>query len=228
MNIFLTFTFLLLSTMLASQNTIDALSFSNIAHYQKSNEAMKSKHMKVVFIGNSITEGWVNNMPNFFTTNNYAGRGISGQTSSQLLLRFRKDVIELKPLLVVLNVGTNDVAENTGEYNEAFTLGNIASMAQIAEANGIKVILSSVLPATEFNWRPTVKNVNVKIVSLNRGIKKLAEEYKLPYLDYHSALKNNNNGLDFAMANDGVHPTLACYEIMADMAHNIIQQTLDK
>ena len=225
---FLTLTFLLLSTMLASQNTIDALSFSNIGQYHQSNTTLKSKYTKVVFIGNSITEGWVNNMPHFFASNNYVGRGISGQTSSQLLLRFRKDVIELKPLLVVINVGTNDVAENTGEYNEAFTLGNVASMAQIAEANNIKVILSSVLPATEFNWRPTVKNVSEKIVSLNQGIKKLAELYKLPYLDYHSALKNNNNGLDFSMANDGVHPTLACYEIMADMAQNIIQQTLDK
>lgn len=228
MNNFLTLTFLLLSTMLTSQNTIDAISFANTDRYHESNVALRSKQTKVVFIGNSITEGWVTNMPDFFTSNNYVGRGISGQTSSQLLLRFREDVIELKPLVVVINAGTNDVAENTGAYNESFTLGNIASMVQIAEANNVKVILSSVLPATEFNWRTSVKNVSNKIVSLNEGIKKLAELYKLPYLDYHTTLKNKNNGLDFAMANDGVHPTLACYEIMSDMAQNIIQQTLDK
>ena len=102
------------------------------------------------YAGNSITEGWVRTHPDFFKTNGYIGRGISGQTSYQFLLRFREDVINLSPALVVINAGTNDVAENTGAYNEDYTFGNIASMAELAKANKIKVILTSVLPAAEF------------------------------------------------------------------------------
>jgi lysophospholipase L1-like esterase len=226
MKIFLATLLIINHFMLLSQD-VNAIEFANFEKYSKSNDHLKSKNNHVVFIGNSITEGWVNTMPEFFTKNNYIGRGISGQTSSQLLLRFRKDVIELKPELVVINIGTNDIAENTGLYNEEFTLGNIASMIELAEANKIKVIVASVLPATSFVWRPSIKDVATKIISLNKGIQLLAEKYKIPYLDYHSVLKNSNGGLDFAMANDGVHPTVACYAIMADLAQNLIQQTLD-
>ena len=228
MNKKLTILLLLFSTMLSSQQTIDAFSFANFEKYKSGNESLKSKNNEVVFLGNSITEGWVNVMPDFFAKNNYIGRGISGQTSTQLLLRFRKDVVELKPKLVIINIGTNDVAENTGPYNEEFTLGNIASMVEIAESNNIKVILASALPASSIYWRPSIDKVALKIVNLNIGIKKLSEKYNVPFLDYHTALKNKNDGLDYTMANDGVHPTLACYEIMTDLAKNIIQQTLDK
>jgi lysophospholipase L1-like esterase len=199
---------------------INAIEFANTAKYSKQNEIIKKP--KVVFLGNSITEGWVNVMPDFFTKNNFVGRGISGQTSAQLLLRFRQDVIDLKPKIVIINIGTNDVAENTGPYSQKFTLANIESMIQLAQANKIKVIVASVLPAKEFVWRKSVPQVAEKIVDLNLGLQVLAKKYKVHYLDYHSVLKDGENGLSKEMAEDGVHPTLKCYEIMAGLVKNLI------
>lgn len=213
--------------MVQSQN-VDARQFANIEKYDKDNSVLNKDSDLVVFIGNSITEGWVNVMPNFFKKNNYIGRGIGGQTSAQLLLRFRNDVLALKPKLVVINIGTNDIAENTGPYNEDFTVNNIASMIELAEFSGIKVVLASVLPAASFTWRPQILKPAEKILKLNETLKKMAAHYQIPYLDYHSKLKNAESGLDFEMANDGVHPTLSCYEIMADLATTLIQQTLGK
>ena len=129
--------------------------WANYKRYEKANNELpvpNKKEKRVVFLGNSITEGWVNIHPEFFTENGYIGRGISGQTSYQFLLRFRNDVINLKPKLVIINAGTNDVAENTGPFDLEKTFGNIASMAEMAKANKIKVILTSVLPASEFKW----------------------------------------------------------------------------
>ena len=131
--------------------------FADFKRYAKENATLAQpvkKEKRVVFMGNSITEGWVRTHPDFFKTNGYIGRGISGQTSYQFLLRFREDVINLAPALVVINAGTNDVAENTGPYNEDYTFGNIASMAELAKANKIKVILTSVLPAAECRSYP--------------------------------------------------------------------------
>ena len=131
----------------------------NLDRYAEANAALPAPakgEKRVVFIGNSITDGWPNAHPDFFKSNNYVGRGISGQTSPQLLSRFRQDVINLKPVAVLINIGTNDVAQNTGPYNEEFTLGNIMSMAELADANGIKVILSSVTPAGEYPWRKEI------------------------------------------------------------------------
>ena len=129
--------------------------FANFKRYDQANKELPApakKEKRVVFLGNSITEGWVNIHPEFFKENGYIGRGIGGQTSYQFLLRFRNDVINLKPKLVIINAGTNDAAENTGPFDLDITFGNIASMAEIAKANGIKVILTSVLPAAGFRW----------------------------------------------------------------------------
>ncbi len=203
----------------AQSNVLD---YTNFNKYEAKNNLEKSP--KAVFYGNSITEGWVEAMPDFFTNNNYIGRGISGQTSAQLLLRFRQDVIDLKPKILVLKIGTNDVAENSGPYNETFTLGNIESMVEIAKQNKIKVILCSVLPAKKFHWRPSVTDGTEKILSLNIGIKNLAQKHKVTYLDYHTKLKNKDNGLDKDLAEDDVHPTLKCYELMAKMAQTAIEK----
>lgn len=202
---------------------INAIDWANIAKYNSSNnelikEITAGKKPRVVFLGNSITEGWVNAMPDFFSKNNFIGRGISGQTSAQLLLRFRNDVIYLKPAVLVINIGINDIALNAGSYSEDFTVGNIASMIEIAQANRIRVILASVLPASTIPWRAEVKNVANQVISLNKNLKILSEKYKVRYLDYHSKLKNDENGLSVQFAEDGVHPTLACYKIMADLA----------
>ncbi|MBR5849033.1 MAG: lipase, partial [Bacteroidaceae bacterium] len=134
--------------------------FANYKRYAKANSELPKvtkKDKRVVFMGNSITEGWPMHRAEFFKENpNYVGRGIGGQTSYQFLLRFREDVIKLNPKVVIINAGTNDVAENTGPYNEEFTFNNIVSMVDIAKANKIKVILTSVLPAARFGWHPHV------------------------------------------------------------------------
>jgi len=157
---------------------------------------------------------------------NYIGRGISAQTSPQLLVRFRRDVLDLQPKVVVIHIGTNDVAENTGPYDPDFTLGNIQSMVELAQANGIKVILASVLPATKFEWRRALGDRSGMIVDLNQRIKAYADQQNIPYLDYHSAMKNEQNGMDVDIAKDGVHPTMKGFEIMKELVNKTIKSVL--
>ncbi|MFC0182807.1 Acetyl esterase/lipase [Pseudarcicella hirudinis] len=188
--------------------------------------ASKTGKARVVFTGDSITEGWVTADQDYFEKNNYVGRGISGQTSPQTLLRFRQDVIALKPSVVVINIGINDIAENTGDYMQDYTLANYQSMIEIAKANNIKVVLASVLPAASFPWRKEIKDVPAKVIALNEGIKNLAGQYHLVYLDYFNVLKDERNGLSKEMAEDGVHPTLPCYKIMEKLADDAVNKAL--
>jgi len=189
-----------------------------INRYAKANLKDKGKNIKAVLIGDSITDAWYRVDSNFFLSNNYIGRGISAQTSSQLLIRFRQDVINLKPKKVLIHIGTNDIAENTGPYCQELTIGNITSMIEIAEQNGIEVVLASVLPATRFEWRLGLGDKSQEIIKLNVEIKALAQKRNLLYVDYHSALKNEENGMDPMFAEDGVHPTLKAYAIMGNFA----------
>jgi lysophospholipase L1-like esterase len=203
--------------------------FGNLKKYKTANLRVKpptNNENRVVFLGNSIVEAWVNLDSNYFIKNNYIGRGISGQTSGQTVLRFRQDVISLQPKVVVINMGTNDIAENTGAYDPNFTLGNLQSMVEIAKANGIKVILSAVLPATSFEWRRALGDRSAMIVSLNTAIKSYADKNKIPYIDYHSAMKNDKNGMNPDIAEDGVHPTLKGYKIMEALAEQSIKKIL--
>jgi lysophospholipase L1-like esterase len=205
--------------------------YGYLAKYKDANTkvpALKVNENRVVFLGNSITEAWVKADSAFFVKNNYIGRGISGQASVQTLVRFRQDVLDLNPKVVVIQMGTNDVAENTGPYSEDFTFGNIQSMVEIAKANGIKVILASVMPATNFEWRRALGDRSAMIVALNKRIKTYANSNKIPYLDYHSKMKNARNGMDEDLAADGVHPTLKGYKIMEDLAQKLIIETLKK
>ena len=189
--------------------------FANYKRYATENAALAQpvkKEKRVDFMGNSITNG-------------YIGRGSSGQTSYQFLLRFREDVINLSPALVVINAGTNDVAENTGAYNEDYTFGNIASMAELAKANKIKVILTSVLPAAEFPWRREIKDAPQKIQSLNARIEAYAKANKIPFVNYYQPLVvGENKALNPQYTKDGVHPTGEGYDIME--AH--ITQAIEK
>ena len=143
-------------------------------------------------------------------------------------MRFRQDVLSLSPKAVVIQIGTNDVAENTGPYNADFTFGNIQSMAEIAKANGVKVVLASVLPATNFEWRRSVGNRSMMIVELNKRIKDYATANKIPYLDYHSAMKNEQNGMNPDLAADGVHPTMKGFKIMEDLVVKTLETVLSK
>ena len=204
--------------------------YAQLQRYQTENEAMAatSKNQCVVFLGNSITEGWIKTDSTFFAQNNFIGRGISGQTSPQLLLRFRQDVIELNPAAVVIHIGTNDVAENTGPYDPKYTMGNIQSMVELARANNIKVILASVLPATKFEWNRKLGDRSGMILDLNQRLKTYAKMENLPYVDYHSAMTNDQNGMDPEIAADGVHPTEKGFEIMKKLLLPVIQKTLTK
>lgn len=208
---------LLLCTFMTTASISGQEDFANLRRYHGDNELRKTQSNQVVLIGNSITDGWYKRDTAFFDDNKLVGRGISGQTSMQLLLRFRPDVVNLRPEKVVIHIGTNDVAENTGPYSEDFTVGNITSMVDIAQQNDIEVILASVLPADRFNWRPEVGDRSEMIVSLNKRLKELADERDLTYIDYHSALKNDRNGMDKELAPDGVHPSSEGYAKMAEL-----------
>ena len=185
----------------------------------------KPDENRVVFLGNSIVEAWMKLQPEFFTNGKIA-RGISGQTSPQTVLRFRQDVVDLKPKVVIISIGTNDIAENTGPYDPNITIGNLKTMIEVAKANNIKVILASVHPAVEFPWRKTITDVANKILALNEKIKTLAQEYNLVYIDYHTALKDERNGLSKEIAEDGVHPTVLGYSLMQPLAEKAIADTL--
>ena len=204
--------------------------FANFDRYAQENAALQQptqKEKRVVFMGNSITEGWVRTHPDFFKTNGYIGRGISGQTSYQFLGRFREDVINLTPMLVVINAGTNDIAENTGPYNEDYTFGNIISMVELAKAHKIKVILTSTLPAAAFRWNAEIKDAPQKIKSLNERIESYAKANKIPYVDYYQALVVPESlALDPRYSKDGVHPTSEGYDIMEPLIKNAIEKVL--
>lgn len=162
--------------------------FAGFHRYSEENAAMEApagRNRRVVFLGNSITEFWRRRHPEFFSENAYIGRGIGGQTSYQFLLRFREDVIKLQPKVVVINAGTNDIAENTGPYVEEYTFGNIVSMVELARANKIKIVLTSILPAKRFPWRPSVTGAMDKIRSY-------AKKNHIPYVDYFSTMINDD------------------------------------
>ena len=180
---------------------------------------------RVVFMGNSITIGWLHTMPEFFEGKPYINRGISGQTTPQMLLRFRQDVIDLKPRVVLILAGTNDIAGNTGPMTTEQILGNLKSMAELARANQIEPVMCSVLPADTYPWRPGLQP-DVRIPELNAMLREYAEAQDMVYLDYFSAMANRQNGLDTSLATDGVHPTLKGYEIMAPLAEEAIKKAL--
>lgn len=219
--------------MLLTSSTLHAQTydqFANLGRYAKQNAALgepKKGEKRVVFMGNSITEGWVRLHPEFFKENGYIGRGISGQTSYQFLLRFRQDVVNLKPRVVVINYGTNDIAENTGAYNEDYTFGNVCSMCEIAKANHIKVILTSCLPARFMPWRQQLPNIMDKIRHLNERVKAYAKENKIPYVDYFSSmLAPDGGGMDTRYTPEQVHPNLEGYKVMEDLIVPAIKKAL--
>ena len=178
---------------------------------------------RVVFMGDSITQGW--NLERSFPGKPYINRGISGQTSPQMLLRFRQDVIDLQPKVVVILAGTNDIAENTGPMTPEETEGNLMSMAELARANGIRVVLCSVLPSVDFPWHRGLDPAP-RIVGLNKWIRNYAAEKGYVYVDYYSAMKDAQGGLPPTLSRDGVHPLPAGYAIMAPLAEAGIEKAL--
>lgn len=186
------------------------------------------KHNRVVFMGNSITETWPKARPDFFKDNNYIGRGISGQTTPQMLLRFRRDVIDLRPKVVVILAGINDIAQNTGYTPLHIIAENIMTMTELALHHDIQVILCSVLPAKDFPWSPGLEPVN-KVLELNAMISQYARLNDIPYVDYHAAMKDAENGLkvpEYTSATDLIHPNVAGYKVMESLIDPAIKKIL--
>jgi Tol biopolymer transport system component/lysophospholipase L1-like esterase len=199
-----------------------------LARYREENARLGPPQpgaQRVVFYGNSITEGWARYFATMFPGKPYIGRGISGQTTPQMLVRFRQDVLGLSPAVVVILAGTNDLAGNTGPSTLGMIEDNLASMAELAQANGIRVVLASVLPAYDYPWRPGLEPAQ-KIIELNAWMKRYAANHHEVYLDYHSAMVDGRGGLRQELSGDGVHPNEAGYRIMAPLAEQAIAQAL--
>lgn len=203
--------------------------FGGLKRFKEANLALApplAKEDRVVFLGDSITEFWkIEGPKGAFPNKPYINRGISGQTTPQMLVRFRQDVIELQPKAVVILAGTNDLAENTGPMTLEQTEDNLASMADMATANHIRVVLCSVLPATDFPWKPGLKPA-AKVLALNAWISSYAKEKGFVYVDYHSAMRDEHEGLPVTLSEDGVHPTPTGYAVMAPLAEAGIEKAL--
>ena len=197
------------------------MDWANMKFYDERNEKLKktADPNRVVFMGNSITQGWSHFNPRFFRDNPFVNRGIGGQTSPQMLVRFRADVINLNPKAVVIMAGTNDIAGNTGLISIQNTAENIFSMAEIAIANNITVYICSTLPAIDFLWSSGLEPAS-KIVKLNAILKSYCRENGLTYVDYYAAMVDANGGLkvpEYTAANDLVHPNLEGYKVMEEI-----------
>ena len=202
--------------------------WANLARFRLANNTLPppvSNERRVIFMGNSITENWQQYFATMFAGKPYINRGISGQTTPQMLVRFRADVIALKPAAVVILAGTNDIAGNTGPSTLEMIEDNIASMAELASANGIKVVLSSVLPVRDYPWKPGLEPAP-KIIALNAWIKSYAAQHGAIYVDFHSAMADADGGMRSGLSSDGVHPNEAGYRIMAPLVEQAIAQAL--
>ena len=214
-------------------NSQDWNEFANTSRYDKANLELKlhtTAHNRVVFMGNSITEDWLKIRPEFFDNKDYINRGISGQTTPQMLLRFRQDVVDLNPKVVVILAGTNDIAGNSGYISLEAIISTIKSMAEIANANDIQVIISSILPAIDYPWKPGLDPAS-KIIIINKALKAFSEENNFIYLDYYAAMIDDKGGLkvpEYTTANDLVHPNKKGYLVMEKLAEIAIKKALAK
>lgn len=202
--------------------------WAKFGRYERANADLTTsgKRPDAVFMGNSITDNWAKFDSLFFVRNNFVGRGISGQTSSQMLVRFRRDVIDLRPRAVVIMAGTNDIAQNNGAISHENILGNIVSMCELAKAHRIKVILCSVPPAAEFRWRKDLRPAKA-IAELNAMIREYAEREGICWLDYHSALADERGGMPRKWCADEVHPNMRCYaEVFEPMVLRAVNRVL--
>jgi lysophospholipase L1-like esterase len=218
--------YLLLFIFISMSETSFAQDWANLAKYETENSQLPPKQSgekRIVFMGDSITEFWSQIQLNFFANTPYINRGISGQTTPQMLIRFRPDVLNLHPDVVVILAGVNDIAGNTGPTTNDAIFGNIISMVELAKANAIKVILCSVLPANNFYWRPNEKAAET-IIQLNQLIQSYATQMHVPFVDYHTAMADTKKGLPKEFSDDGVHPNLKGYQTMQPLLEKAVQK----
>ena len=203
--------------------SVQAQDWAQMSYFKTQNDSIKdvSDQIEVVFMGNSITQGWLSMRPEFFQKHGFVNRGIGGQTTPQMLLRFRQDVIDLNPRIAVILAGINDIAENTGPISLTEIADNIESMVQLAQANGVVPVICSVLPANSFPWRQRIDPTE-KVIELNGLLKQMANTYKLPYVDYYSAMVDPEKGLKSDWGYDPVHPNEAGYAVMEPILLSIL------
>ncbi len=214
--------------LLFTINKVLAQDWPNLQKFQNANAELKPpmpNENRVVFMGNSITEGWSQTYPEFFNGKPYINRGISGQTTPQMLLRFKQDVIDLQPKVVVILAGTNDLAGNTGASTNKMITDNIFSMAELAQKHHIKVVISSILPVYDYPWREGTFPAN-RIIEINQSLQNYAKVEGHTYLDYHSKMKDKRNGMKKEYSYDGVHASKEGYILMSALAEKAIQTTL--
>ena len=223
---FIVIVFQFTMTIAQDPNPMDWPNFKQFEEPNAKLAKIKKNKNRVVFMGNSITIGWLQTNPNFFKDKDYVNRGISGQTTSQMLVRFRADVVDINADVVVILAGTNDIAGNTGPVTLKMIANNLKSMTEIAQANGIKVILCSVLPAYDYPWSPG-KKPNIKIPKLNSMIEDFAKESGAFYLDYFKALNDGNNGIIKEYSYDGVHLTAKGYHLLEPMLEKALNKVLN-
>jgi len=219
---------IIMSALLFSGLELEAQDWPNLNRFRAENTLLKTPEKgekRVVFMGNSITQGWIEKRPEFFSKNPYINRGISGQTTPQMLIRFRQDVIALQPKVVVILAGTNDIAGNTGPSTLEMIEDNLASMAELANANEIRVVLSSVLPAYDYPWKTGMEPAE-KIVTLNAWIKSYCEKRGFTYLDYFTPLADDRHGMKAELTYDGVHANVAGYKVMEPLVQDAIKRAL--
>ena len=210
------------------QGELKLLDWPQLAHYRDENAKLPAPakdEARVVFLGDSITDLW--KLSESFPGKPYVNRGISGQTTPQMLLRFRQDVIALKPKVVVILAGTNDIAENTGPITLAGIEDNFISMVELARENGIRVVLGSILPAARYPWHPEIEPID-KIRAVNAWMKDYAAQRELVFLDYYAAMVDQKSGLPATLSEDGVHPNRAGYSVMVPLAEKAIATALNK
>ena len=203
------------------------LDWANLSYYWEDNEKLietLGEKDKVIFMGDSITEEWGRLKPEFFQSPIFINRGIGGQTTPQMLLRFKQDVINLKPYVVFILAGTNDIAGNTGPSNIDMIINNIFSMAELSMSYNIKTVLSSILPVDKYPWAGHIKNVPETILTINQELKSFSGKNDITYIDYHSLMVSKNLGLKKEYTTDGVHLNKMGYEVMCHLVRGILKK----
>jgi lysophospholipase L1-like esterase len=216
---------ILLVTITCVTSSAFAQDWANLERFKGGNSSIMQEvntGKRIVFMGNSITEGWSNFDSIFFSKNQFINRGIGGQTTPQMLLRFKQDVIDIKANTVIILAGINDIAENTGPISLKQTLGNIISMCELANQNNIRVILCSVLPANKFPWEPKIIPTQ-KVIELNKMLLEYANSKSITYVDYYSKMVDDKQGLIPAYGYDPVHPNQEGYVVMKHILSEVLE-----
>ncbi|MBQ6185310.1 MAG: acylhydrolase [Bacteroidales bacterium] len=212
---------LLCAATLSAQDLPDN-DWAQFKRYSKANSEVAAKPLAVL-MGDSITDGWYSNDPDFFKANNLLGRGISGQVTSHMLTRFRRDVVDHHPKYVVILAGINDIARNNGYISLENTFGNIVSMCEIAKANKIKPVLCTLVPSGYIRWRPAIKDTKEQVAALNAMIKEYAKAHHYKVVDYATVLADEKGETRSDLSKDSVHPNLEGYKIMEEALMKVIR-----